>query len=418
MESLDTNKLIRRFIEKEHLIKYKCQGQRIRGKEELNTEINKLVSDLDNNTFSFLSLKQTKINGKIIYSFTDLRDYIVAKLVNYQLYKAYEITLVDRDNISNQLTTFLRESVGFTVYKFDVANFYESINRSRLLTKIINDQLIPLQSIRLLSDLLNHNNFSNNYLPRGLPLSSTLSEVFMEYVDKKISNLAGVYYYVRYVDDIILFVNSKACPDPNYINKNVQIILNNEGLLLNLEKCTEFEIRKDSNTTSKLEYLGYEYNCKYNSLKVKISDKKISRFKRRIFYSIKDYCKTKDLQLLIERLQFLSGNYYVFGAGRLLSGIRYNYKLLTFDLSEGQRRHYRDQLISLDKYVHSILRTKALRIENKSPPVHYNLYNDRLFDNPLIARISFLHGYDNTITHQFKTERISLIKRVWLYDKK
>ena len=418
MQSFNRTKLIKEMLKTEHLIKYKWQGKRIRESDEVTLTIEELTSELNNDTFKFSSLKKTNAHGKVQYSLSDLRDFLVAKLVNHELIKAYEIKLVDRDNISKQIAVFLQEKVDFTVYKFDVKDFYESINVQEIISKIKTDQLIPMQSIRLITDLF----IDKESIPRGLPLSSTLSEIFMQDIDDKISNLLGVYHYIRYVDDMILFVHDKECMRADYIKENVKSILEGKKLYLNDEKYNKIEIRKKDNSAKIdsppkiLEYLGYKFTRTKDQLNIKIADKKISRFKRRIYYTIKDYCKTNDKQLLIDRLRFLSGNYKInVGFGKVLAGIRCNYKLLTFNTHKDQLDHYHNQLSELDKYLHSILRSKELKIGES---VDYNLHKDRLFNNPQIARISFLHGYDKTIVSNFDLTRISEIRKVWIYDKK
>lgn len=45
-----------------------------------------------------------------------------------------------------------------------------------------------------------------NGLPRGLSISSVMSELYMKYFDLRIRRLEGVYYYARFVDDIVVFV--------------------------------------------------------------------------------------------------------------------------------------------------------------------------------------------------------------------
>ena len=46
-------------------------------------------------------------------------------------------------------------------------------------------------------------------LPRGIDISATLSELFMADLDSEIKKIDGIFFYARYVDDIIVIYNAR-----------------------------------------------------------------------------------------------------------------------------------------------------------------------------------------------------------------
>jgi hypothetical protein len=49
-------------------------------------------------------------------------------------------------------------------------------------------------------------------VPRGVGISSYLSELYMENIDNEIRNLQDVIYYARYVDDIFIIISAFKFP--------------------------------------------------------------------------------------------------------------------------------------------------------------------------------------------------------------
>ena len=62
-----------------------------------------------------------------------------------------------------------------------------------------------------------------NGLPRGLNISATLAELYMKDFDHNIVTTDGVFYYSRFVDDIIIFSYKEITLD--YLNKILKKIL-------------------------------------------------------------------------------------------------------------------------------------------------------------------------------------------------
>lgn len=95
----------------------------------------------------------------------------------------------------------------YWVIRLDIKSFYESINKEAVLEKLYSEYRLSPQTVFLLKQLFNTQDIKESSgVPRGLSVSSCLSELTMKYFDIEIKQLEGVYYYARFVDDIIIFV--------------------------------------------------------------------------------------------------------------------------------------------------------------------------------------------------------------------
>ena len=147
----------------------------------------------------------------------------------------YKVQQADRNNIVRQMKILLSENVEMWVVRLDVRHFYESINREKLITKLVEDARLSYPSITLLQSLFKDSVVaSGTGLPRGLGVSAAMSELYMKYFDLNIRRVEGVYYYARFVDDIIVFCSSERSKD--LVWEEVKTGLDELGLDLNVEK--------------------------------------------------------------------------------------------------------------------------------------------------------------------------------------
>ena len=108
------------------------------------------------------------------------------------------------------MISLLNEGVPKWVIRLDIKHFYESIDRKRQMERFIEDGRLNFQSIYLLKSLFEEPVIASmNGLPRGLSISSAISELYMKYFDLDVRRQDGVYFYARFVDDIIVFCNSQ-----------------------------------------------------------------------------------------------------------------------------------------------------------------------------------------------------------------
>ena len=135
----------------------------------------------------------------------------------------------------------------------------------------------------------------------------------MRNFDRWIRQCTGVYYYARFVDDIIILCSSKDSADAI-----IKTLPSQLGDICCLKINTKKHYLLDEQALingDKLEYLGYQFRYEMRNnkrvLSISIADKKIKKIKNRIIRSLTQFVKTGDFALLENRLKFLTGNYSI-----------------------------------------------------------------------------------------------------------
>lgn len=335
--------------------------------------------NISNETFEF-DLKQV---GNYFLS-DELNNKLIIRKLNDNIKRIYKDEQANRKTIISQIKTLMEENSPSWIIKTDIKGFYESIDKERLLAKFKDDAILSYYSLLLLNNLFNNNALQNSTgLPRGMNISATLSEIYMRKFDKWVRNFSGVFYYARFVDDIIIFTYTKqgALSLLNSINGKLKELA--EGLVVNERKTQLFngltleQLNVTDGTKLKenkfLEYLGYKFskgketgekngntckNCGYTEKKTKekdvfkisIADKKIKKIKTRITLSFIDYTKNRNFELLENRIKFLTGNYSIkknAEGNDLRAGIFFNYSQLNnFEILNELNTFYKKILFS------------------------------------------------------------------------
>ncbi|MBF4410747.1 antiviral reverse transcriptase Drt3a, partial [Vibrio anguillarum] len=228
-------------------------------------------------------------------------------------------------------------------------------------------------------------------LPRGLSISSTLSELYLRDFDSYIKSNSNVYYYARYVDDIIII-----CLDNV---EEVDLALNKGLESLGLSVNEKYMVINDRGLENEFDYLGVKFRLSNKSSKYSLSTNKVKEIKTRVIKSIVDYRKNKDDELLINRIMFLTSNYKIHTkteSNNLKAGIYYNNQYIT-DYS---------QLAELNEFLRKSLTAKRGSLAKLV----------RLIPSSVVSqciRMSFFEGYINKRMVSFSSKEISNIVRCW-----
>lgn len=310
---------------------------------ELNQSLDKSYEEIANDTFEF-SLKQVSE----YYLTNDLPNKLILRKLNDNIKRIYKDEQANRRIIISQVKTLLSETCPFWVIKTDIKSFYESIDRARLISKFSDDSILSYQSMYLLKKVFENPILAGKSgVPRGMNISATMSELYMRKFDRWIRSFDSVYYYARFVDDIIVFSNSLKDSLILIANLNSQLSELAEGLTINQKKTELFDGKTlenlDIDTGTKLikknkfNYLGYSFSVengwsKSRKLIVSIAEKKVAKIKTRVIKAFLDFSKNKNFGLLEKRIQFLTGNYSIRKSeegNSLRAGIYYNYLQVT-----------------------------------------------------------------------------------------
>ncbi len=322
----------------QELLKYLKKGELIRNrleKDDVALEIDKLEATILNESFDF----SIKSNGEYYY-IEDVAQKLIVRKLNDNIKRIYKDEQANRKFIIHQVKTLLNETAPFWIIKTDIKAFYESIDRDRILKKLKNDAMLSYYSISLLKTIFSSTNIiTKTGVPRGLSVSAILSEIYMRNFDKSIMRHKDVYYYARFVDDIIIFLNNQKSAITLFDGLDEIISDLKLSLRINREKTElidglNFKIMKKGYNRrpihNNIEYLGYKFHLDEieKKLQISIADKKIQKIKSRIVKSYIDYIKNGDFDLLKKRIKFLTGNYGISETadGTILkAGIHFNY---------------------------------------------------------------------------------------------
>lgn len=279
--------------------------------------------------------------------------------------------------------------------------------------KLYSEYRLSPQTVFLLKQLFNTQDIKESSgVPRGLSVSSCLSELTMKYFDIEIKQLEGVYYYARFVDDIIIFCTSEDCK--NRVWNAVVEKLQDMSLSLNDSKSYCLSTDDLKSDSKPLMYLGYSFSFHKNEIDrngkkeykffsyTDIAPSKVNKIKTRIVRAFVSASKNGNMDLLKDRIKYLTGNYSIQNRDSLLpmkSGIYYNYKRINMESKSLQ---------DLDVFFQNILHCKNGSLGVK---LLAKFSKDKLES---LKKYSFRIGFKHRTYHGFTPEQIHNIKKCWL----
>lgn len=266
-----------------------------------------------------------------------------------------------------------------------------------------------------------HTPIGGTGLPRGLSLSATLSDLLMQSFDGEIQAHDEVFFYSRYVDDIMIITSSRE--ESSKFIRSVEKALP-RGLTLSpakrqvvgaSEKVAPTNPGAPAPTLFNFDYLGYAFHVRepvrqdkkkkpadyHRSVTVDIAARKIMRFKMRISRAFLDFSKTGDWPLLKDRIKFLTKNFSVYNAkagGKKIAGIYHSYPLVTNDA---------DGLKNLDHFLRNATLSKSGRTSSLSSTKLTASQKREILSH------SFARGHANRAFVHFSGERLKQIQEIW-----
>ena len=384
---------------------YSCTTQTERRNRGLNKEdfVQKVElcigNSINKGTFQFQirTLGDLYLNGQQKDSMEYLcQDLVLRKLYN-NIKRIYGVEPANRNQIVHQIVSLLKEDSPKWIVRLDVRHFFESINRNRLMERLMENGRLNYQSISLLKNLFSHPSFIPEVgLPRGLSISSVLSELYMKYFDLEIRRMDGVFYYARFVDDIIVFCSNMKTQAN--IWAKVPDILSQIDLQLNPNKSYKWDSQQQK---VKLTYLGYTFLLKgKKDVEISIAEKKVDMIKTRITKSFVRFAKDGDFERLKNRIKFLTGNFTHYNPSTLLPvkiGIYFNYNMLTD----------KAVLLALDKYYQRLLHCKSGRLGSRL------MKRMSVVQRSNLAKYSFVFGFEHHVNHFFTSAMLADITDCW-----
>lgn len=327
-----------------------------------------------------VKLKEVEAKGKAAYTVDDMASMLISKFIALEIKNQYQLRPANRDEVVEELRVLMDNPMQKILIRADIHHFYESILQQSLLERIEADGYLTVTTVRYLRKFFyEYNQLTNNKehkgIPRGLSFSPELAEIFLHEFDKKVKSVNGLYFYKRYVDDIVLLVNpSKINVDDCWdairgIAEGLNLTLHNDN-----DKVVKVQLPTDSKEPFSFNYLGYQFRYDNGRTELLLTEDKVKKYCETIDCIFNAYAKVANYRTTDEHgkkhadglLQFVHRIDALTGNGNLDSrrnfvktGLFYSNRLLT-DFS---------QLEALDTYLADVLNDP----EKFSPP--QNLFN-------------------------------------------
>ncbi|KTS14716.1 antiviral reverse transcriptase Drt3a [Pantoea dispersa] len=367
-------------------------------------------------------LSSSVIRGKTVYWVNELADILVLRKIKSNIATKNKVKMTPRSVIVDAVKMFISECSQFRLYRLDVKSFYESFDQTYIFKKIDDVTGVDVRSKQLLKEFMYEFYVNGGKgIPRGLSISSFLSDYLMHEFDELIRNLPHVFYYARYVDDIILitdgFEDDKLLMDDLRQALPAGLEFNNKKYFVSdgLAKAGKANSKKPKSKLMTFEYLGYSFSISDNvsecsirglvrDVEIDLSQAKINKLKSRIMHSIISYNKNKNFDLLCERLKFLSTNFSVLDSERTLkrlSGIYYNYPMVDSMNSVG--------LAELDKFLKKAVLSSSGKVFYE---FHLNLNQIQKYK---VLKFSFVRGHSKCHFFHYSAKKMKRIQECWKY---
>ena len=338
----------------------------------------------------------------------DNKQYLFQNLIVRKICKnvggVYKVKQANRNAIIRQVKSLLKAPCELYVLRLDIHHFYESIDGAKLIERLKIDGKVNAQTIAYIEQIFDEAKVLGiTGLPKGVGISAVFSEMAMKPFDYSINRLEGVYYYARFVDDMILFCNSEEAIEKAYVT--IKSTLQDIGLSLNVNKTNKWIQNKKAGSCSKepLEYLGYCFSKSGidGELQVSIAKNKIKKIKTRIVRSFVSYMRRPDFTVLHKRLHYLTGNMKISVNNSILPqcvGLYYNYRYIDANSPS---------LKELQVFYQNLLHCKTGRL---GMAMVSHMSTD---EYAALRRCSFVQGFQKKISHSFTRSEIKQITRIW-----
>lgn len=254
--------------------------------------------------------------------------YFEEKIAEHTLRAAFNLAVPARSRITEALKLVLSDSSPKVVYRTDIKACFESIPHDRLLASVRNNRRVPRTIVGQCESLLGAYSTAattDKGLPRGVGISSTLAEIYLQDLDEQIQRAVNPLFSARFVDDLIIVVNPRY---EDQISGSVRAIVKAAGLRLNPSKTQKVHYRRPKAIT----FLGYRYGWDKGDLMVRLSTQRYDRIERKLEAAFDAHrlsgSAAKD-DLLIKRVRMLTSNYRLTNNKRnALAGVFFSNPLL------------------------------------------------------------------------------------------
>lgn len=321
--------------------------------------------------------------------------FFVIKQLQRNIYRIYGVKQANRHDLVCQLRDMLGSRYPFELVRTDIASFYESIDRKRLVEKLDRDQLLSPASKKYIKQVLDSYGAisgASTGIPRGVGISAYLAELYLRPLDKAVRAIPGLVLYCRFVDDIVaVFARPPSGKNLGSYKDFIITILGENGLTHNPIKTSELKLANVD--PKKFEYLGYRFHLAPGQFNISPSAAKVAKYRTRMNAAFIEYWQEKSInpksafRKLVGRIKFLTGNTRLSNSkSHAVTGIYFNNSIAN-DLSS---------FSLLDKR----LKTKIYELKRSSLQKQ-------------LKKLKFTTGFEQRRYHNFSTRELQMIVRAW-----
>ena len=289
---------------------------------EVDCLTNDIMKKIDDGTYDFSNYckKVLTQQGKkrIIYCYPKLSvENILCQYLKKEIDKVFKIRYASRNRIVNILFNVLpvtKDMNDFVIIRVDFKNFFDSVLSGHVYNKYIRESMLKRHDKMILEKYIHEFKFCY----AGLCLSNGLTEIVCRDFDARIkAHLSeyGLFFYERYVDDILLITNRHISEIrfDDIVEKTIRDVFGECPIRLNKQSGKySYITRRNLISIQKFNYLGYEFeiqenkNTKQVSFRYGITEKKRKRYAGIIEKAFIQYQKDGNIELLRQRIKIYS----------------------------------------------------------------------------------------------------------------
>lgn len=394
-------------------------------KEQLDINMEELAEEINSPMFRMTMTHHThEGHDEFTLNTVSLSTQFAITQLMHNLKRTFNVKMYDRHTIMTALKSLLNSKMPFYLIRTDASKFFESIPQDKLMNKIEGSALLSYKSFAFIKGILKEFERikvekgvtaipSGKGVPRGIGVSSMLSEIYMQDIDRKLRNRKETMFYVRYVDDIILIVRSIGqSKDIDDYYSDVCKLFSESGIILKPktdDKCQLIDL-VTTHDRHNFDYLGYKIFIDPTSandyVRYDLSSNKKQKIKNRIDNAFTHFENKSKVDIkgarrdLIDALNLITGNIRLRNAkSGVKAGIFYSNDLIT----------QFDAINSLNDYLHR----KELKPYRKdfATEEEYNQFKTNL--KAKIDKIDMKERWEQRKMYEFPIKRILEMQK-WL----
>lgn len=239
-------------------------------REEYKSHTAIISKKAKNNTYHFTPYKKKLIskgeNKKPrVISIPTFRDRVTLRVLCNIFSELYETELkLDIPQVKiEHINANIKKNTYDSYIKIDITNFYPSINHE-ILINTLKKKIKKAAFINLVKKAIKNKTVSKSKkevsiesdtgVPQGLSISNILAEIYISHIDKKYLGNKDI-FYIRYVDDILIFCKS------DYVEELFKSIKDDfDAISLEMHELNKTDSKCQSGDINDvIHFLGYRY---------------------------------------------------------------------------------------------------------------------------------------------------------------